>query len=329
MRTPVPPSSRAAVTTRGLSLARIAQAAGVISAPFRDSPQFESEPLGGQLGCRVVIKVETLNPIRSFKARGAQFLMSELTGCPHLVCATAGNFGQGMAYAARERRLPLTVFTSVGASPMKIERMRAMGADVRTVGNNADDTHAAARVFATESGALLVEDGRDPAIAEGAGTIGVELLRWPEAFDAVILPLGDGALLGGVARWIKEHSPTTRTIGVCAAGSPAMERSWRSKHPQSVPPTTIADGIAIQTPFAEAVANLVELVDNILFVEDSTLVAAMRLVHRELGVVLEPSGAAGIAALMTHPAHFRGKLTATVLTGGNLTLEQMQMWLGG
>ena len=331
MRTPVPEASRsgAATPTRGLSLERIAQAAGVIGAPFRDSPQFESEALGSQLGCRLVVKVETLNPIRSFKARGAQFLMSQLTGRPHLVCATAGNFGQGMAYAARERSLPLTVFTSVGASPMKMERMRVMGADVRTVGNNADDTHEAARVFAAESGALLVEDGRDPAIAEGAGTIGLELLRWPETFDSVVLPLGDGALLGGVARWIKEHSPTTRMVGVCAAGSPAMERSWRSKLPQSAPAATIADGIAIQTPFAEAVANLVELADDILFVEDSTLVGAMRLVHRELGLVLEPSGAAGIAALMAHPAQFGEKLTGTVLTGGNLTVEQMQTWLGG
>jgi threonine dehydratase len=232
-----------------------------------------------------------------------------------------------MAYAARERRLPLTVFTSAGASTVKIERMRAMGAEVRTAGHNPDDAHQAARVFAAEAGAVLVEDGRDPAIAEGAGTIGLELLRWSETFDSIVLPLGDGALLGGVARWVKEYSPTTRMIGVCAAGSPAMHRSWRSKVPTSVPPATIADGIAVQTPFAEAVANVVELADDILFVEDSTLIAAMRLVHRELGLVLEPSGAAGLAALVAHPAQFREKLVGTVLTGGNLTVEQMKLWL--
>ena len=131
-----------------------------------------------------------------------------------------------------------------------------MGADVRAAGTGPDEPHDEAVAFAAETGAVLVEDGRDAAIAEGAGTIGMELLRWPEPFDAIVVPLGDGALLGGVARWVKAHVPATRMVGVCAAGSPAMERSWRRGQVAAVLPKTIADGISIQTPFEEAVADL-------------------------------------------------------------------------
>lgn len=311
-----------------LSLERIAQASGFIDPIFLNSPQFETQPVSEQLGCRLVVKIETLNPIRSFKARGAQFLTAQLPAHSHLVCATAGNFGQGMAYAARKHGLPLTVFTSIGASQLKIERMRSLGADVRIAGNDPDEVRRAAKAFAAEASAILVEDGRDSAIAEGAGTIGLELLQWPEPFDAIVVPLGDGALLGGVARWVKAHRPTTRMIGVCATGAPAMERSWRTGHVVvRVSAQTIADGIAVQTPFGEAVADLAEVVDDILLVEDAALIAGMRLANRELGLVLEPSGAAGLAALLAHGEQFRGKRVGTVLTGGNLTVEQMRQWL--
>ena len=109
------------------SLQRIAQAATIIDPVFLNSPQYLAESLGQRFGCRLVVKVETLNPIRSFKGRGADYRVASLEGRPHLVCATAGNFGQGMAYAARKRGLSLTVFASKNANPLKIARMRALG----------------------------------------------------------------------------------------------------------------------------------------------------------------------------------------------------------
>jgi threonine dehydratase len=315
--------------TYRLSLDRIEEAATVIDPVFLDSPQFRPESLERQLGCRVVVKVETLNPIRSFKGRGTEYLTASLTGRPHLVCATAGNFGQGMAYSARKQELPLTIFASETANPLKVERMRAFGAEVRLVGEDFDAAHLAAREFATENDAQMVEDGRDPALSEGAGTIGLELLRWPEPFDAVLVPLGDGALLAGVARWIKAHQPATRMIGVCASGAPAMERSWRAGQVQGLERAdTIADGIAVRMPFTEALADITGLVDDILLVQDETMLTAMRQAHQELGVVLEPSGAAALAALLTYRERFRGQLVGTVLSGGNLTVQQMRQWLG-
>lgn len=311
-----------------LSIQRIVAASAAIDPVFRDTPQYEAETLREQLGCRVVIKVETLNPIRSFKARGAQFLVSQLAGSPHLVCATAGNFGQGMAYAARKRGCPITIFTGANANPMKVARMRQLGATVRAGSDDPDELHAEADAFAREHGAHLLQDGREAAIAEGAGTIAVELLRWPKCFDDIVVPLGDGALLGGMARWIKAQCPTARIIGVCATASPAMERSWRGRQVVSAPcDATIAAGIAVGTPFAEAVDDLTGLIDDVLLVPDSTLIAAMRLAHKELGLVLEPAGAAGLAALLDHGEQFRGRLVATVLTGGNVSPANLQEWL--
>jgi threonine dehydratase len=316
------------VTARRLSLERIANAATVIDPVFLDSPQFLAESLGRELGCRLVVKVETMNPIRSFKARGTEFLTASLENQTPLTCATAGNFGQGMAWSARKRRLPLTVFTGVTANPFKVERMRSLGADVRLVGRDVEAAHEAAKDFAAETGARLVEDGRDREITEGAGTIGLELSRWPEAFDSIVVPLGDGALLAGIARWVKAHHPTTRMIGVCASGAPAMERSFRSGGVQELERAdTIADGIAVRSPWPEALADITGIVDDVLLVEDDALVDAIRRTHADLGIVLEPAGAAALAAVMAHPGQFRGQLVGVILSGGNATAEQLSAWL--
>jgi threonine dehydratase len=312
-----------------LSLQHIVAASEAIDPVFRDTPQYEAETLREQLGCRLVVKVETLNPIRSFKARGAQFLVSQMSGSPHLVCATAGNFGQGMAYAARRRGWPITIFVGANANPMKVDRMRQLGATVRQGSDDPDELHGEAEAFARKNGFHLVQDGREAAIAEGAGTIAVELLKWPKCFDDIVVPLGDGALLGGMARWVKAQCPTTRVIGVCATASPAMERSWRSKKVVSAPcDGTIAAGIRVGTPFEEAVTDLTGLIDDVLLVPDSSLITAMQLVHKELGIVLEPAGAAGVAAVLDHREQFRGRLVATVLTGGNVSPHNLTEWLG-
>jgi threonine dehydratase len=313
--------------TRRLSLERIARAATVIDPVFLDSPQFLAEAIGRDLDCRIVVKVETMNPIRSFKARGTEFLMASLEGRPRLVCATAGNFGQGMAWSARKRGLPITVFTSTAANPLKVERMRALGAEVRQVGADFDEAHATANEFAAATGARMVEDGRDVQIAEGAGTIGIELLRWPEPLDRVVVPLGDGALLAGIARWVKVHGPGTRMVGVCASGAPAMERSWHAGAVRELPAQTIADGIAVTSPFPEALSDITGVVDDILLVDDRAIISAIRRAHSDLGVVLEPAGAAGLAAVMAHRDRFRGQLVATVLSGGNATEAQLREWL--
>jgi len=202
---------------------------------------------------------------------------------------------------------------------------------VRLLGADFDAAKEGAREFAAATGATMIEDGFDPAIAEGAGSVGVELLSRGDAWDAIVVPLGDGALTGGIARWTKAASPSTQVIGVVARGASAFARSWRNGRGGEIvvdaEMSTIADGIAVRAPIAQAVADLHGIVDDIVEVDDATMIRAMQAAHRHAGVVLEPAGAAGIAAVLADPQRFAGSRVATVLTGGNVTPQQMQAWL--
>lgn len=315
-----------------LSVAAIERAARVIAPELRDTPQYVCEPLAGALGCRLVVKVETLGPLRSFKGRGADFFLHELAAAgavPPIVCASAGNFGQGMAYAARQHGAAVTVYAARTASTLKIERMRALGADVVLAGEDFDAAKAAGRAHAEDCGALFVEDSRQEPITEGAGTIGLELTRFPEPLDAVVVPLGNGAMLNGVARWLRHAAPATEVIGVVAQGAPAMRDSWRAGRPiEGGAVTTFADGIGVRVPVPEALDDMRGLVDDVVAVDDERTLAAMRLGLRHLGLVLEPSAGVGIAAIAADPERFAGRTVATILCGGNVTGDQARDWYG-
>ncbi len=295
---------------------------------FLNSAQYRSQALDSVLACGVVLKFETFNPIRSFKGRGADYYVQQLPKDARLVCGSAGNFGQAMAYSCRKHNIFLTVYASVNANPLKIERMRALGANVVLQGEDFDAAKLAAKKFAIQTGAHMVEDGLEPRISEGAGTIALELLKYPEKLDAVLIALGNGALIGGMASYIKHKSPSVRVIGVAAAGAPCMEQSWREQKIIEFPSiNTIADGIGTRIPIAEALGDMRETVDDVLLVEDASMIEAMKLAHTHLGVVLEPSGAVGLASILENRARFAGQTIATVLCGGNLTTQQMQQWL--
>jgi peptide deformylase len=316
-----------------LSLSRIDQARGRIDPVFQRAPQLVSEPLSARLGVELTLKIETINPIRNFKGRGTSLFIADCDDAAlPLVCASAGNFGQGLAYACRTRQLPLIVYAARAANALKLDRMRALGAEVRLAGDDFDDAKDAAAAFAHAHGATLVVDGREPAIAEGAGTIARELLAGGGAYDAVVVPVGNGALITGMARWIKARSPATRVIGVCSAGAPVMAEAFRAGRVaagSAAPPRTIADGIAVRVAIPEAVADMVGLVDDVVMVSDDAVIRAMQQVHVDAGVIVEPAGAAGLAALLSIPGLVAaGSAVATVLCGGNLTVEQIRRWLG-
>ena len=318
------------MTAHRLSIDNIERSARVIDRVFTGTPQYNCEPLSQALGADMVLKVETLNPIRSFKGRGADFFMSETREAfqnQNLVCATAGNFGQAMAYVCRSNNRPLIIYSATNANPLKIERMRSMGAEVRQMGDNFDAAKEHAKAFCAETGAHFVEDGRDIAISEGAGSIAVELLMTNESFDAVLIPLGNGALITGMARWIKHVSPQTQVIGVSSTTADAMHASFKSGSIiERESANTIADGIAVRTPVPEAVTDMMGIVDDVLLVTDEALKRAMKMVFDKAGLVTEPAGIAGIAAVLEHQA-LRGKKLATVLCGSNITTEQVEMWL--
>ena len=323
-----------------LNLANIEKAGQLIDPAFLHSPQYEDGTLNAALGQRVLVKVETANPIRSFKGRGADFFARSLHTGKRVVCASAGNFGQAMAYVGRSRRIPVQVFVARDVNPAKRERMRLLGATVTLCDGDFEVAKQNARRQAVDHpDCIFVEDGAEDAITEGAGTIGVELLA-AGAIDTVVVPLGDGALITGMAAWIKDRSPGTRVIGVCPEAAPAMMHAWREArsmpqvpglpHPspaargeRSLGATdsrkaahTIADGIEVHVPVQRAVEKMKNLVDDIVLVNDDALIEAMRLSASALGFVLEPAGAAGLAAIRRH--ELPGERLATVLTGSNI-----------
>ena len=313
-----------------LSLAAIRRACDVIDPVFLGSPQYRCEPLEDALGCTVTLKLETANPIRCFKGRGASFLIRERAAVlrgRRVVGASAGNWGQALAFACRDAALPLTLFASVNANPLKVERMRALGAEMRLTGTDFDAAKAAAEAFAHESSGVMLADGLDQEAAEGAGTIAVELLA-ETAIDAIVVPLGNGAMLTGIARWAHSANPAIEIIGVQATGADAMERSWRSGtlvFPQSI--ETIADGIGVRVPIREAVDDMKSIVSDVHLVDDTAIITAMKLLFRKAGLVTEPSGAAGVAAILSRPEHFRRRRVAVIICGGNLTDRQVEEWL--
>jgi threonine dehydratase len=311
-----------------LKLERIEEARRVIDPVFLNTPQYRAESLESSLECRLVLKVETLNPIRSFKGRGASYYVATAPNQYPIVCASAGNFGQAIGYACRATGRRSIVYASIHANPFKIERMRALGAEVRLFGEDFDAAKIEARRFAAESGFCMVEDSLTPETCEGAGTIAAELLQWPEPLDAVLVALGNGALLTGMGHWIKARSPATQVIGIGAKGAPAMADSWKAgRIIQYSQVDTIADGIAVRVPIPEVLADMCGLIDDVLLVNDDAILHAMKLLHRQMGLVVEPSAAVGVAALQTFSDRFKGKRVATVLCGSNLTPKQMREWL--
>jgi threonine dehydratase len=320
---------RVGAMDESLTVENIAAAAEIIDPAFLDSPQYLSEPISQRLGLAVVLKVETINPIRSFKGRGTDYLLHRL-GAPDAgyVCASAGNFGQGMAYAARKRRLPVTVFAAVNANPLKVERMRALGAEVVLEGEDFDAAKAHARHRAEATGAIFVEDGTLAPIAEGAGTIALELTGNPERLDAVLVPLGDGALINGIGAWMREKSPGTAVIGVVADGAPAMDLSWRAHKVVSTESiSTIADGIAVREPVAEALREMEGKIDDIVRVSDEQIIDAMRILLKDAGLVTEPAGAAGVAAAAVLRGSYPGQRVGVIVTGGNIAADDLRRLL--
>lgn len=315
--------------THRLSLANIVESARIIPPEFVNSPQYVCEPLAADVGCTLTLKLEFTNPIRSFKGRGASYFVHQLMmkasgGLPTIVCASAGNWGQALAYACRAHQTPIVIYAAHNANPLKIARMRALGAEVRLKGDDFDAAKLAAKSFAARSGGVMVEDGLETAVSEGHGTIAMELLAHGAAYDAVLVPLGNGALLNGIARWFKAASPATRVIGVAARGATAMADSFRSGAiVEHASVNTIADGVAVRIPIPQAVADMRGIVDAVWLVDDAHIEQALQRAYRYAGLLLEPAGAVGLAGVLAHQDILKGQHVATILCGSNVTTAQI------
>lgn len=314
-----------------LNLERIRTARQQISRVFRDTPQFDCPALGNLLGCELVIKLETANPIGSFKGRGTEVVMSRLAesaGPKAVVCASAGNLGQALAYSGRTRGIGVTVIAGTSANATKIDRIRNLGAIVELVDGDIENARQRAREIAAHEHMFLVEDSENLDTCEGAGTIGLELVEGFDRIDTVLLALGGGALATGVGHAVKSLLPAIEVVCIQPSGAPAMAMSWRAGSVVTTERTdTIADGVAGRFPIPEVLDDLLAIADHVPLVEERSIVRGMQMLYRHASLVVEPSAALGIAAILEDPLRYRGKRVVTVICGSNVLADSFNVWM--
>lgn len=314
-----------------LDTARIRAARQMIDPMFLDTPLYPCEALEPVLGCAVSVKLETANPVRSFKARGTELLASLLAGdgARAAVCASAGNLGQALAWSGRRRGLDVTVVASRFAPAAKLDRIRALGARLELVDGDFDLARERAAAIARHDGIRLVEDSLDIETCEGAATIGLELARAARPFDAVLIALGGGALATGVGHVLKALAPGVEVICVQPLGAPAMTLSWRERRVVTTDSTdTIADGVAGRCPIPAVLDDLLQVADDAVLVKEASITTGMRLLLDHAGLVVEPSAALGIAAILEDRDRFAGRHVVTIVCGGNVDVDAYHRWVG-
>lgn len=314
-----------------LDTGRIRAARQLIDPMFLDTPLHHCDALGAVLGCTVSIKLETANPVHSFKGRGTEVVASGLAdaGSQAAVCASAGNLGHALAWSDRRRGLDITVVASGSAPAAKLDRIRALGANLKLVDGDFDIAREQAAELARHEGVRLVEDSLDIETCEGAATIGLELVDAAASFDAVLIALGGGALATGVGHVMKALAPEVEVICVQPAGSPAMTHSWRQRRIVTTDSTdTIADGVAGRRPIPAVLDDLLLVVDDAVLVKESSIVAGMRMLFAHAGLVVEPSAALGVAAILEYRDRFAGRHMVTVVCGSNVDADAFYRWVG-
>jgi len=304
-----------------VSVDDVERAAELIKGIAVRTPMEESRWLSALTGSSVSLKCENLQRAGSFKVRGAYTRMSQLSEeekARGVVAASAGNHAQGVALAAQALGIKATVFMPEGAPIPKEKATRGYGADVVFVGRYLDDSLVAAREFQERTGAVLIHPFDSTEVVAGQGTVGLEILQEAPDVETVVVPCGGGGLLSGIAIAVKARRPDVRLIGVQAEGAAAFPLSLAAGHPvQLTQMTTMADGIAVGLPGQVTFAAVRDLVDEIVTVSETSLSRAVLATLERAKMVVEPAGAAAVAAILDDPGRF-GSPTVGVLSGGNI-----------
>jgi len=294
----------------------VAAAAERLRPYAQPTPLVRALMLSWDRNCDLWIKNETVSPIASFKWRGAlNALLREPASA--VVTSSTGNHGQGVAWAARVVGVPAHIFLPLGANPTKRRKIELLGATIHDVGHDLDAAKEIAIDFARDEGFAFIDDGESEGVIEGAGTVGLEI-DLPHV-DVVYVPMGSGSLASGVAIAVKEKHPNARVIAVQSAGSPAMTESYHARRAVERDVDTVADGLVCRVPAKLALELLLQHVDDAIAISDDEIVAAARKMVLDAQILVEPAGAAALAAAMRYDV--RGKSVVVIATGANITRE--------
>jgi threonine dehydratase len=301
--------------------ADIEAAAGRLAGQVLDTPFVESKTLSQITGAQVFLKFENLQFTASFKERGALNKLASMvaTGRPirGVIAASAGNHAQGVAHHAQRLGLPAVIVMPVTTPMVKVERTRGFGATVVLHGETFDDAREHALSQAEREGLTFVHPFDDALVIAGQGTVGLEMLRVQPDLDTLVIAVGGGGLISGIALAARHLSPGIEVIGVQTRRFPAMFNAVKgTAHPQGI--STIAEGIAVGVPGEITRVMVAGLVDDLVLVDEGDLEQAIVMLLEIEKTLVEGAGAAGLAALLKDPARYAGKKVGLVLCGGNI-----------
>ncbi len=312
----------------------VEQAYSVLKQVVVRTPLDYSRYLSEKYDATIYIKRENEQKVRSFKIRGAYYAISQRTDeekVRGVVCASAGNHAQGVAYTCQEMKIPATIFMPITTPQQKVGQVKFFGGDyvdIRLVGDTFDESAQAAQEYTKESGKTFIDPFDDENVQAGQGTVAYEILDEAEeqsiSFDQILVPVGGGGLISGVSVYLKEHAPAIKIIGVEASGARSMKAAFDKGRPVKL--ATIdkfADGIAVQKVGKSTYEIARRCVDKLIGVNEGWISGTILDLYSKLGIVAEPAGAATIAALDVIKDQIKGQTICCIISGGNNDINRM------
>jgi threonine dehydratase len=296
-------------------------------APYlRPTPLYRYPALDTMTGAQVWVKHENHQPVGAFKVRGGVNLVSQLGAEERrrgVVTASTGNQGQSVAYAANLFGVHAVICVPEQANTVKVESMRALGAEVVFQGSDFDDAREHCEKLATEHGYRYIHSGNEPSLIAGVATCALETIESRPDTEAIVVPVGGGSGAAGACVAAKAIRPSIEVIGVQAEAAPAAYRSWQARTLVADTTGTFAEGLATRTAFELPQRILWELLDDFVLVSEDALKIATRVMIEKTRNLVEPAGAAALAAILGTPERFAGRTVAIVCSGGNISPAQL------
>jgi len=311
-------------------LADVLAARGRIAPYLRPTPLYCYPALDALAGARLWVKHENHQPVGAFKVRGGVNLISQLPEDERrrgVITASTGNHGQSVAYAANLFGVRAIVCVPERSNPVKVESMLALGTEVVFSGRDFDEAREYCEKQASDHGYRYVHSGNEPLLIAGVGTYTLEILEAQPDIDVIVVPVGGGSGAAGACTVASAVRPSIEIIGVQAEAAPAAYRSWQARALVTAANSTLAEGLATRTAFDLPQRILWQFLDDFVLVSEDALRVATRTMIEKTRNLVEPAGAAALAAVLSDPARFAGRKVAIVCSGGNISPQQlMQLW---
>ncbi len=322
---------QAAPTAQSVTIADIWEAHKLLKPRLHHTPLTPSRTLRDLTGADIYLKSEHMQRSGSFKVRGASYKLSRLTEQEYrcgVIAASAGNHAQGVAIAAAYYNIPCTIVMPETAPLAKVTATQGYGANVVLHGFTYDDAYQHCLDLQLETGATFIHAFDDPDVVAGQGTLGLEMLSDLPDADAIIVPVGGGGLIAGIAIAARALRPDITIIGVQAAGAASCRTSLDAGELSTLPAiATIADGIAVKRPGTLTFSIIQRLVDDVVLVNDEAIISAVLLLMERNKMLVEGAGAAGVAALLSGVVKLKGKKVLVPLTGGNIDINLVSRFI--